>query len=100
MLSFPDAMYDMHIVGISSMYGVNVVCTTATIAIVTPYMLEIPTICISYKNKETIGQGVANTIVALFGGYGGSALVGQSRFNATMGATSIQLLALPLVFDR
>ncbi|MFQ3852264.1 SulP family inorganic anion transporter, partial [Staphylococcus sp. 2S1] len=42
----------------------------------------------SDKNKESIGQGIANFIVGLFGGFGGSALVGQSRFNVAMGANS------------
>lgn len=88
MLSFPDAMYDMHIVGISSMYGVTMAIVAVVQTTLTARMMDAVTATKSDKNKETIGQGVANTIVALFGGYGGSALVGQSRFNATMGATS------------
>lgn len=39
-------------------------------------------------SKESIGQGIANIITSFLGGYGGSALVGQSRFNIAMGGTS------------
>ncbi len=39
-------------------------------------------------NKESFGQGIANIIVGLFGGLGGSALVGQSKYNYHLGATS------------
>ncbi|MEX6043113.1 SulP family inorganic anion transporter [Staphylococcus haemolyticus] len=35
-----------------------------------------------------MGQGLANLIVGLLGGYGSSALVGQSKFNFKMGATT------------
>lgn len=42
----------------------------------------------SDMNKESMGQGITNIIVSFLGGYGGSALVGQSRFNITMGGTS------------
>src|SRR5699024_7703002 len=40
----------------------------------------------SDNNRESIGRVIANLVVGLFGGYGGSALVGQSRFNVSMGA--------------
>lgn len=36
-------------------------------------------------NRESIGQGVANTITGLFGGMGGCAMVGQSIINVKSG---------------
>jgi SulP family sulfate permease len=36
-------------------------------------------------NRESIGQGVANTVTGLFGGMGGCAMVGQSIINVKSG---------------
>ena len=36
-------------------------------------------------NRESIGQGVANTVTGLFGGMGGCAMVGQSIINIKSG---------------
>lgn len=35
-----------------------------------------------------MAQGLANFASGLFGGFGGSALVGQSKFNVKIGATA------------
>jgi sulfate permease, SulP family len=40
----------------------------------------------SDKNRECIGQGVANVISSLFGGMGGCAMIGQSVINVSSGA--------------
>lgn len=40
----------------------------------------------SDKNRECIGQGVANMASAVFGGMGGCAMIGQSVINVTSGA--------------
>ncbi|MDP4022117.1 SulP family inorganic anion transporter [Methylobacterium sp. NEAU 140] len=40
----------------------------------------------SSKNRECIGQGLANTASALFGGMGGCAMIGQSVINVSSGA--------------
>lgn len=42
----------------------------------------------SNKDKEIRGQGISNIIVGIVGGYGSSGLVGQSKFNYKMGATT------------
>ncbi len=39
----------------------------------------------SNKNRESMGQGVANMASALFGGMGGCAMIGQSIINVTSG---------------
>ncbi len=40
----------------------------------------------SNKNRECVGQGVANMASAVFGGMGGCAMIGQSVFNVSSGA--------------
>lgn len=40
----------------------------------------------SNKNRECVGQGVANTITGFLGGMGGCAMIGQSVINVTAGA--------------
>jgi SulP family sulfate permease len=40
----------------------------------------------SSKNRECVGQGVANMSSALFGGMGGCAMIGQSVINVSSGA--------------
>ena len=40
----------------------------------------------SNKNRECVGQGVANMASAVFGGMGGCAMIGQSVINASSGA--------------
>lgn len=42
----------------------------------------------SSLNRESFGQGLTNFIICLFGGLAGSALVGQSKYNLKLGATS------------
>jgi SulP family sulfate permease len=42
----------------------------------------------SGKNRECMGQGVANIASALFGGMGGCAMIGQSVINVTSGGRS------------
>lgn len=42
----------------------------------------------SSLNRESFGQGLTNFIISLFGGLAGSALVGQSKYNLKLGATS------------
>ncbi|EJG1247889.1 SulP family inorganic anion transporter [Staphylococcus pseudintermedius] len=43
----------------------------------------------SSLNRESFGQGLTNFIICLFGGLAGSALVGQSKYNLKLGATSL-----------
>ncbi len=40
----------------------------------------------SNKNRECVGQGVANSITGFLGGMGGCAMIGQSVINVTSGA--------------
>ena len=62
----------------------------------------------SRKNRECVGQGLANMASALFGGMGGCAMIGQSVINVSSGArgrlstlvAGSFLLALLVVFQR
>ncbi|WP_316932933.1 SulP family inorganic anion transporter [Staphylococcus warneri] len=54
----------------------------------TTHMVDMISNTESHKDKEIIGQGISNFIVGSIGGYGSSGLVGQSKFNYNMGATS------------
>ncbi len=40
----------------------------------------------SGKNRECVGQGIANMVSAVFGGMGGCAMIGQSVINVSSGA--------------
>jgi SulP family sulfate permease len=40
----------------------------------------------SSKNRESVGQGLANMVSAVFGGMGGCAMIGQSVINVSSGA--------------
>ncbi len=86
--SIPNEMSDLNIVMVALLYGVAMAIVAVIQTTLTAQMVDVVTSTTSDKNKESIGQGIANIIVGLFGGFGGSALVGQSRFNIAMGANS------------
>ncbi len=86
--SIPNEMSDLNIVMVALLYGVAMAIVAVIQTTLTAQMVDVVTSTTSNKNKESIGQGIANFIVGLFGGFGGSALVGQSRFNIAMGANS------------
>lgn len=88
MPEIPHEIFDMSFILISMLYGLMMAVVAIVQNTLTARIMDGVTDTSSDKNKETIGQGIANFIVGLFGGYGGSALVGQSRFNVTMGANS------------
>lgn len=54
----------------------------------TQEMLDNLTSQTTNKRKELSRQGIANIVVGFVGGYGSSGLVGQSKFNLRMGATT------------
>ena len=86
--SIPNEMSYLNIVMVALLYGVAMAIVAVIQTTLTAQMVDVVTSTTSDKNKESIGQGIANFIVGLFGGFGGSALVGQSRFNIAMGANS------------
>jgi sulfate permease, SulP family len=79
-----------------------VLLTLDTLAIVVPYALILTTVGLleslltaqivddmtdtpSDKNRETLGQGIANVVTGLFGGMAGCAMIGQSVINIRAG---------------
>ena len=103
-------------------FGVPVVpLNLETVSIVAPYALILTTVGLleslltaqiiddltdtpSDKNRETLGQGIANVVTGFFGGMAGCALIGQSMINIRAGGRtrlstlSAGLLLLFLIF--
>ncbi|MEB8209939.1 SulP family inorganic anion transporter [Staphylococcus succinus] len=86
--SIPKDIWEWHFLMITFVYGLTMAIVAIVQTTLTARMMDDVTVSKSDKNKESIGQGIANFIVGILGGYGGSALVGQSRFNVSMGASS------------
>ncbi|WP_224395788.1 SulP family inorganic anion transporter [Staphylococcus cohnii] len=86
--SIPTEILNVNFFLTALIYGLMMAIVAIVQTTLTASMMDEVTATTSDKNRESIGQGIANFVVGLFGGYGGSALVGQSRFNVTMGANS------------
>ncbi|WP_210122444.1 MULTISPECIES: SulP family inorganic anion transporter [unclassified Staphylococcus] len=86
--TIPIEILNVNFLLITLFYGLMMAIVTIVQTTLTARMMDEVTATTSDKNRESIGQGIANLVVGLFGGYGGSALVGQSRFNVTMGANT------------
>ncbi|WP_259338432.1 SulP family inorganic anion transporter [Staphylococcus cohnii] len=86
--SIPTEILNVNFCLTALLYGLMMAIVAIVQTTLTASMMDEVTATTSDKNRESIGQGIANFVVGLFGGYGGSALVGQSRFNVTMGANS------------
>ena len=86
--TIPIEILNVNYLLITLFYGLMMAIVAIVQTTLTARMMDEVTATTSDKNRESIGQGIANLVVGLFGGYGGSALVGQSRFNVTMGANS------------
>lgn len=86
--TIPIEILNVNFLLITLFYGLMMAIVAIVQTTLTARMMDEVTDTTSDKNRESIGQGIANLVVGLFGGYGGSALVGQSRFNVTMGANS------------
>ncbi len=103
----------------------HVPATLATLAIIAPVALTLAAVGLleslltaqivddmtdtpSGKNRECMGQGLANMTSALFGGMGGCAMIGQSVINVSSGGrgrlstlvAGAALLALLVIFQR
>ena len=86
--SIPTEILNVNFFLTALLYGLMMAIVAIVQTTLTAGMMDEVTATTSDKNRESIGQGIANFVVGLFGGYGGSALLGQSRFNVTMGANS------------
>lgn len=92
-LTFPKIsvyteLLNLHALSIITLYALTMSIISVVQTNLTNEMMDVITQSHSNKDREVIGQGLANLIVGLLGGYGSSALVGQSKFNFKMGATT------------
>ncbi|WP_325050945.1 SulP family inorganic anion transporter [Staphylococcus simulans] len=69
-------------------YGITMAIVGTLQSLLTAQALDVLTNEKSCLNQESAAQGLANLAAGLFGGFGGSALVGQSKFNVKVGATA------------
>lgn len=69
-------------------YGLTMAIVGTLQSLLTAKALDVLTNVRSNENQESMAQGLANFASGLFGGFGGSALVGQSKFNVKIGATA------------
>lgn len=83
-----DDIANGHLWFIASVYGLAMAIVATIQNALTSKVLDNMTNVDSDVSRESIGQGTANIITSFLGGYGGSALIGQSQFNITMGGTS------------
>lgn len=92
-LTFPKIsvyteLLNLHALSIITLYALTMSIISVVQTNLTNEMMDVITQSHSNKDREVIGQGLANLFVGLLGGYGSSALVGQSKFNFKMGATT------------
>lgn len=81
-------LLNAHALSIIMLYALTMAIISVVQTNLTNDMMDTITQSESNKDREVMGQGLANVLVGLLGGYGSSALVGQSKFNFKMGATT------------
>jgi SulP family sulfate permease len=83
---FPDIPLNLETLRIILPYSVTMAAVGLLESLLTASIVDDMTDTGSNKNRECVGQGVANTITGFFGGMGGCAMIGQSVINVTAGA--------------
>lgn len=87
-IGFPDVeLSGGHIVEMF-IFGIMLALVATIQTSLTAQMVDRLTEQPSNLNHESLGQGLTNGVIALCGGLAGSALVGQSKYNIKLGATS------------
>ena len=81
-------LLNAHALSIIMLYALTMAIISVVQTNLTNDMMDTITQSESNKDREVMGQGLANVLVGFLGGYGSSALVGQSKFNFKMGATT------------
>lgn len=87
-LQTPLFLTHIHTFMICLIYGLTMAIIAVIQTNLTHEMMNTITQTNADKDKEVVSQGISNVIVGFLGGYGSSALVGQSKFNYKMGATT------------
>ncbi|MDR9832851.1 SulP family inorganic anion transporter [Staphylococcus coagulans] len=87
-IGFPDVPLQWMTLFEVGLFGLMLAVVATIQTSLTVQMMDNFTDNQSSINKESFGQGLTNALVGLLGGIGGSALVGQSKYNYQLGATS------------
>ena len=81
----PDVPFNIETLMIILPYAVTMALVGLIESLLTLNLIDDLTETTGQPNRESIGQGVANTVTGLFGGMGGCAMVGQSIINVQSG---------------
>ncbi|NDW05592.1 SulP family inorganic anion transporter [Jiella pacifica] len=101
----PDVPFNLETLLIILPYSAGVAAVGLLESLMTAQIVDDLTDTGSDKNRECVGQGIANTVTGFFGGMAGCAMIGQSMINVKSGgrgrlstfAAGIFLLFLILV---
>jgi len=105
---FPAVPLNLETLKIIFPFSLSLAIVGLVEALLTARLLDDLTHTGSNKNRECVGQGVANVVAGLFGGMDGCAMIGQSVINFKSGgrgrlstlASGIFLMILILVLSR
>ncbi|MBP29270.1 SulP family inorganic anion transporter [Methylobacterium sp.] len=84
--ALPDVPLTFETLRILLPYAATLAAVGLLESLLTAQIVDDPTDTGSDKNRECMGQGVANMASAVFGGMGGCAMIGQSVINVSSGA--------------
>lgn len=84
-LLFPDVPLTLETLGIVLPYSVAVAAVGLLESLLTASIVDQMTDTKSDKNRESVGQGIANIASGFFGGMAGCAMIGQSVINVKSG---------------
>ncbi len=84
--ALPDVPLTFETLRILLPYAATLAAVGLLESLLTAQIVDDMTDTASDKNRECMGQGVANMASAVFGGMGGCAMIGQSVINVTSGA--------------
>ena len=84
-LTFPDLPFTLETLRIIAPVSLTLAAVGLLESLLTAQIVDDMTDTTSDKNRECLGQGVANIASAFFGGMGGCAMIGQSGINVTSG---------------
>ena len=82
----PDVPYTFETLRILAPVALTLAAVGLLESLLTAQIVDDMTDTPSSKNRECVGQGVANMASAVFGGMGGCAMIGQSGINVSSGA--------------
>ncbi|MDO9334814.1 MAG: SulP family inorganic anion transporter [Caulobacter sp.] len=84
--ALPQVPFNLETLRIILPYSLTMAAVGLLESLLTASIVDDMTDTSSNKNRECIGQGVANSVTGFLGGMGGCAMIGQSVINVTAGA--------------